>query len=113
MKFLIDECLHTSLVATAIQRDHEATHVTYRGWSGAPDWDLTKPILDEAFTFVTNNAKDFRRLYGREDIHAGLLILIPSAPPAPAMGNVAPVPAKHRCAAEPRRRCSARPEHRS
>jgi len=75
--------------------------------------DLMKPILDEAFTFVTNNAKDFRRLYAREDIHAGLLILIPSAPPAPAMGNVAPVPAKHRCAAEPRRRCSARPEHRS
>ena len=30
----------------------------------------------------TNNAKDFRRLYAREDIHAGLVILIPNVPPA-------------------------------
>ena len=33
------------------------------------------------FTFVTNNAKDFRRLYAREEVHAGLMILIPNAPP--------------------------------
>lgn len=33
-------------------------------------------------TFVANNAKDFRRLYAHEDIHAGLVILIPNVPPA-------------------------------
>ena len=40
------------------------------------------PIRDGAFTLVTNNARDFRRLYAREEIHAGLVILIPHVPPA-------------------------------
>ena len=39
-------------------------------------------ILHGGFTFVTNNARDFRRLYGAAEIHEGLLILIPNAPPA-------------------------------
>jgi predicted nuclease of predicted toxin-antitoxin system len=82
VKFLIDECLHTSLVEVAVEGGHEATHVTYRGLSGVQDWNLMAPIRAGAFTFVTNNAKDFRRLYAREDVHAGLVILIPNAPPA-------------------------------
>ncbi|MDO8409388.1 MAG: DUF5615 family PIN-like protein [Phenylobacterium sp.] len=81
MNFLIDECLHTSLVEVAVERGHEATHVTYRGLSGAQDWNLMAPIREGEFTFVTNNAKDFRRLYAQEDIHAGLVILIPNVPP--------------------------------
>lgn len=82
MNFLIDECLHTSLVEVAIARGHEATHVTYRGLSGVQDWNLMAPIREGDFTFVTNNAKDFRRLYAREELHAGLVILIPNVPPA-------------------------------
>jgi len=78
---LIDECLHTSLVEVAAERGHEATHVNHRGLSGVQDWNLMEPIREGAFTFVTNNAKDFRRLYAREDIHAGLVILIPNVPP--------------------------------
>ena len=81
MNFLIDECLHTSLVEVAVERGHEATHVTYRGLSGVQDWNLMAPIREGEFTFVTNNAKDFRRLYAQEDIHAGLVILIPNVPP--------------------------------
>lgn len=81
MNFLIDECLHTSLVEVAAERGHEATHVTYRGLSGVQDWNLMAPIREGAFTFVTNNAKDFRRLYAEEEIHAGLVILIPNVPP--------------------------------
>ena len=81
MNFLIDECLHTSLVMVATERGHEATHVNYRGLGGASDWALMTPIREGAFTFVTNNAKDFRRLYAREDIHAGLVILIPNVQP--------------------------------
>ena len=82
MNFLIDECLHTSLVQVAVQWGHEATHVTYRGFGGVQDWNLMKPIREGEFTFVTNNAKDFRRLYAQEDIHAGLVILIPNVPPS-------------------------------
>ena len=65
MNFLIDECLHTSLVEVAVERGHEATHVNYRGLSGVQDWNLMAPIREGDFTFVTNNAKDFRRLYAR------------------------------------------------
>lgn len=81
MNFFIDECLHTSLVEVAVRRGHEATHVNYRGLSGVPDWRLMAPIRDGEHTLVTNNAKDFRRLYAREEVHAGLVILIPNAPP--------------------------------
>ena len=81
MNFLIDECLHTSLVEVAVERGHEATHITYRGLSGVQDWNLMAPIREGDLTFVTNNAKDFRRLYAQEDIHAGLVILIPNVPP--------------------------------
>ncbi|KAK0332449.1 hypothetical protein LTR94_024840 [Friedmanniomyces endolithicus] len=38
--------------------------------------------MDEDFTFVTNNARDFRRLHGGAELHAGLVILIPNVPPA-------------------------------
>ncbi len=82
MNFLIDECLHTSLVEVAAERGHEATHVSYRGLSGVQDWNLMAPIQEGEFTFVTNNAKDFRRLYAQQEIHAGLVILIPNVPPA-------------------------------
>ena len=82
MNFLIDECLHTSLVEVAVDRGHEATHITYRGLSGVQDWNLMAPIREGDLTFVTNNAKDFRRLYAQEDIHAGLVILIPNVPPS-------------------------------
>jgi predicted nuclease of predicted toxin-antitoxin system len=81
VNFLIDECLHTSLVEVAVERGHEATHVNYRGLSGVQDWNLMAPIREGEFTFVTNNAKDFRRLYALEEIHAGLIILIPNVTP--------------------------------
>ena len=81
MNFLIDECLHTSLVEFAVERGHEATHVNYRGLSGVQHWNLMARIREGDFTFETNNAKDFRRLYAQEEVHAGLVILIPNAPP--------------------------------
>jgi predicted nuclease of predicted toxin-antitoxin system len=81
VKFLIDECLHTSLVTLAKGDGHEATHVNFRGLKGAKDRFLMTLVRDEGFTFVTNNARDFRRLFGREAIHRGLIILIPNVPP--------------------------------
>lgn len=81
MKFLVDECLHTSLVAVAEDRGHEARHVNWLGLSGETDWDLMPRIIAEDFTFVTNNARDFRKLYAREEIHAGLLIIVPQVAP--------------------------------
>ena len=82
MKFLIDECLHTSLVAVAQENGHDGFHVNWLGLSGEADWDLMPRIVAEDYTFVTNNARDFRKLYSREQLHAGLVIIVPFVAPA-------------------------------
>lgn len=82
MTFLIDECLHTSLVAVAQTRNHEAHHVVYLGMQGWQDPDVLRRVQERDFTLVTNNAVDFRRLYARVPIHAGLVLVIPNVVPA-------------------------------
>jgi predicted nuclease of predicted toxin-antitoxin system len=81
VRFLIDECLHTSLVAVARERGHEASHVNWLGLSGETDWGLMPRIIEGDFIFVTNNAKDFRKLYAKEPVHAGLVIVVPQVAP--------------------------------
>jgi len=82
VNLLIDECLHTSLVAVAVARGHQASHVNWLGLSGEADWNLMPRIIGDDFTFVTNNAADFRRLYAQQPLHAGLVIIVPQVPPA-------------------------------
>lgn len=41
-----------------------------------------KIILDQDYTFVTNNRTDFLALYGRLQLHAGLVIIVPNVTPA-------------------------------
>lgn len=67
MKLLVDECLHTSLVAVAQASGHDCSHVNWLGLSGAADWDLMPRIIDADFTFVTNNARDFRKLHAKRN----------------------------------------------
>lgn len=81
MRFLIDECLHTSLTDVANKGGHEAHHVTRRGWSGFKDHQLRELIVREEFVFVTNNARDFRKLMGQIELHAGLIVIIPNVTP--------------------------------
>lgn len=81
MNFLFDECLHTSLVEVANVLGHNGSHVNWLGLSGTADWDLMPIIVDGDFTFVTNNAQDFRRLYRDQPLHAGLVIFIPQCRP--------------------------------
>jgi predicted nuclease of predicted toxin-antitoxin system len=82
MRFLIDECLHESLVEVAHAAGFEATHVNHLGLSGKPDWDLAERIGEDEFTFVTNNRVDFILLFGDMELHAGLIILVPNVVPA-------------------------------
>ena len=82
MRFLIDECLHTSLVDVAQQHGHESHHVNWLGLSGATDRALIPRIIEGDFTFVTNNSSDFRRLYAQQELHAGLVIILPQVEPA-------------------------------
>jgi hypothetical protein len=39
---------------------------------------LLPVIVGGNYTFVTNNRKDFLRLYRHVEVHAGLLIIVPS-----------------------------------
>ena len=82
MRVLIDECLHESLVAVAQSAGFAATHVNYLGLSGKPDWQLAERIVDDEFTFVTNNRIDFLRLFRRMALHAGLIIIVPNVVPS-------------------------------
>ena len=82
MKFLIDECLHESLVGVAHAAGAAATHVNHLGLSGQPDWALAQRISADEFTFVTNNRADFVQLFGKMELHLGLIILIPNVVPA-------------------------------
>jgi predicted nuclease of predicted toxin-antitoxin system len=82
VRFLIDECLHTSLTDVANNAGHEAHHVTRRRWSGFKDHELREVALREEFVFVTNNARDFRKLMGESELHAGLIVILPNVTPA-------------------------------
>jgi hypothetical protein len=39
-------------------------------------------IVADGLTFVTNNARDFRKLFTRETLHAGLIIIVPQVTPS-------------------------------
>jgi len=67
---------------TAMDRGHEGYHVNWLGLSGETDWDLMPRIVADGLTFVTNNARDFRKLFSREPIHAGLVIIVPQVTPS-------------------------------
>lgn len=82
MRFLVDECLHDSLVTVAHDGGFEATHVNHLGLSGRPDWVLFDRIAEDEFTFVTNNRVDFIRLFGKVKLHAGLIVLVPNVVPS-------------------------------
>lgn len=81
MKFLIDECLHTTLVAVARHRGHDADHVNWIGKSGWQDWELMPIALEEAYTFVTENRDDFLRLFSLEPVHNGLVVFMRKSEP--------------------------------
>ena len=81
VKFLIDECLHTSLIELAHAAGHAADHVTHLALGGTKDWQLMDTILECDYTFVTNNRSDFLALYDRAPIHAGLVIIVPNVAP--------------------------------
>jgi len=78
VKFLIDECLHVSLLELAHASGHVADYVNYLSLGSSKDWQLIRVILEQDYTFVTNNRSDFLALYGREALHPGLVIIVPN-----------------------------------
>lgn len=76
MKFLIDECLSPELATLARGRDFaESTHVNWLGLTSAKDWTIAQRAVDDGFVLVTSNTADFTALYGRKELHVGLVCL--------------------------------------
>ena len=75
--FLIDECLSLDLVALAHARGHHATHVAFRELQGTDDRGLMPTIRTEGSILVTNNARDFLKLYRQEAVHPDLIVIVP------------------------------------
>lgn len=74
MKFLIDECLSPALAAVARERGYpESTHVTWLGMASRKDRTVAQRAVDDGFILVTHNTVDFRPLYARAELHAGLV----------------------------------------
>ena len=49
MKFLIDECLYTSLINLAHDTGHVCEHVNFLGLGGQKDWQLMTRIRRENY----------------------------------------------------------------
>jgi len=54
-----------------------ATHAVWLNKSGASDRSLAREALERDLVLVTNNAVDFRKIYARQEIHPGLVIIVP------------------------------------
>jgi len=66
------------LAAEAHQRGIEAHHVNCLALNTKSDRAILPQIIGGDFMFVTNNGRDFLRLYRGVDVHAGLLVILPS-----------------------------------
>jgi len=75
LRFLIDECLSPSLSRLAHRRGFAADAVAWIGKAGWADRELMRFVETQDLTLVTNNSRDFRRLYANLPIHAGLVCL--------------------------------------
>lgn len=74
---LIDECLSTELAAVARARGLAAVHVTWLRRDGSTDRSLAAFAAERNCVVVTNNRRDFLRLYRESEVHNGLIVIVP------------------------------------
>jgi predicted nuclease of predicted toxin-antitoxin system len=76
-KLLIDECLHPGLVALAKERGIVAEFGPHIGKGGWQDHNLVPFAVENDYIIVTNNRRDFLKLYLQHGLHGGFIILVP------------------------------------
>jgi predicted nuclease of predicted toxin-antitoxin system len=77
---LIDECLSPYLAGVAKERGHVAMHVAWLNREGSDDRELAVLAAERDYIIVTNNRRDFLRIYAQLDLHNGLIIIVPTVP---------------------------------
>jgi predicted nuclease of predicted toxin-antitoxin system len=76
MQFYIDECISPQVAARVnAGGTHVAVHPRDIGRRGDPDHVVLRDAIAEDRIIVTENARDFRGLVGKEELHPGLIIL--------------------------------------
>ena len=75
MKFFVDECLSPRLARRLNELGLDAIHPLNVGRRGAADHIVLATCVEENRILVTENARDFRALIGRLEMHPGLVIL--------------------------------------
>jgi predicted nuclease of predicted toxin-antitoxin system len=75
LRFFIDECLSRQLARRLNALGFDAIHPLDVGRRGEPDHRVVARCLEEDRIIVTQNAGDFRKLVGRQEIHPGLVVL--------------------------------------
>lgn len=76
MQFFIDECISPQVAVRLNETGrYAAVHPRDIGRRGDPDHVVLRNAIAEDRIIVTENARDFRGLVGREDLHTGLVIL--------------------------------------
>lgn len=79
LSFLFDECLTPDLVAVAYRHGFVGYHVRNLGRLGDSDRMLSLHAFEHDLALVTNNRRDFVRIYRQLELHPGLIVLLPSA----------------------------------
>jgi predicted nuclease of predicted toxin-antitoxin system len=76
VRLFIDESL-SPLLATRCNEPgrHDAVHPLHIGRRGEPDHRVLTLCISEDRVIVTQNARDFRRLVSKAEVHSGLIIL--------------------------------------
>ncbi len=75
MKFFIDESLSPALARRLNELGFDAFHPLDVGRRGELDHTVLRRCVEEDRILFTQNARDFRGLIGRVDVHPGLIIL--------------------------------------
>lgn len=87
MKFFIDECLSPLLAQWLAQQGIDAVAARDMGRLGQRDDTVRDRCIAEDRIIVTHDARDFRKLVGRVELHPGLVIL-PETAAAEAIGHM-------------------------
>ncbi len=76
--FLFDECMTPTLRSVAKEFGHFGLHVDDLKRGGESDAALAFLARDRDYVMVTNNKTDFLRVYKQFELHAGLIVVLPS-----------------------------------
>jgi predicted nuclease of predicted toxin-antitoxin system len=75
VKFFVDECLSPAAARRLNELGFDAFHPLDVGRRGELDHTVLRRCVDEDRILITENARDFRGLVGRVDVHPGLVII--------------------------------------